>query len=65
MADSEKKTLHFNERGGLMDKTLGLDAGRSGVRILGRGKFSLRSLAVDARVKYPLLPFLNFINKIL
>ena len=37
-----------------MDKTLCLSAGRLGVRISGRGKCSIRSiaLAVDARVKY-------------
>ena len=33
-----------------MDKTLGLGTGRSGVRILGRGKCSLRTIAVNARV---------------
>ena len=32
-------------RGGLMDKTLGLSAGRSVVRIPGRGKCSLRTRA--------------------
>ena len=37
-----------------MDKALGLSAGRSGVRIPGRGKCSLRNIAVDTRVKYPL-----------
>ena len=37
-----------------MDKTLGLSAERSGVRIPGQGKCSLRTIAVDARVKYPL-----------
>ena len=38
-----------------MDKTFGLGAERSGVRIPGRGKCSLRTTAVDARAKYPLL----------
>ena len=37
-----------------MDKTLALSAGRSGVRIPGRGKCSLRTIAVDAKIKYPL-----------
>ena len=37
-----------------MDKTLGLSAGRSGVRIPGRGKCSLRTTAIDARVNYSL-----------
>ena len=37
-----------------MDKTLELSVGRSGVRIPGRGKSSLRTTAVDARVKYPI-----------
>ena len=41
-------------RNHLMDKTFGLSAGRSGVRIPGRGKYSLRTIAVDAIVKYPL-----------
>ena len=41
------------QHGGRMDKTLGLKAGRSGVRILGRGKCSVRTTAVDARVNYP------------
>ena len=53
------------QRGGLMDKTLGLSAGRSGVRIPGRGKCSLRTIAVDARVNYPLylLTFkINFLH---
>ena len=40
-----------------MDKTLGLSAGRSRVRIPGRGKCSLRTIEVDARVKYPLYLF--------
>ena len=40
------------QRGSLMDKTLVLSTGRSGVRIPGRGKCSLRTIAVDARVKY-------------
>ena len=42
------------QRGGQMDKTLGLSAGRSGIRIPGRGKCSLRTIAVDARVNYRL-----------
>ena len=37
-----------------MDKTVGLGAGRSGVRIVGRGESSLRNTAVDTGVKYPL-----------
>ena len=45
-----------------MDKSLGLSAGRSGVRILGRGKWSLRTTAVDARVKYPLFKSENLLN---
>ena len=43
-----------NHFGGLMDKTFGLSAGRSGVRTPVPGKCSLRTTAVDARVKYPL-----------
>ena len=38
----------------LIYKNLGLDAGRSGVRIPGRGKCSLKTTVVDARVNYPL-----------
>ena len=37
-----------------MVKTFGLGVGTSGVRIPGQGKCSLRTIAVDARVKYPL-----------
>ena len=37
-----------------MDKTLGLSGGKSGVRIPGRGKCSIRTIADDARVNYPL-----------
>ena len=44
----------YDQRGGLMDKSLGLCAGRSGVQIPGRGKCSLRTIAFDARVNYPL-----------
>ena len=39
-------------------KATGRGAGRSGVRIPGIGKFSLRTTAVDARVNYPLNLFL-------
>ena len=39
--------------GGRIDKTIGLNAGRSGVRIPSRGKCSLRTIAVDARVNFP------------
>ena len=46
------QSWHFNQRGALVDKTLGLSAGRSGVRIPSRGKCSLRTTAVDARVNY-------------
>ena len=42
--------LHSYQRGGLMDKTLELSAGRSTIRNPGRGKFSLRTTAVDASV---------------
>ena len=41
-------------------KILGLSAGRSGVRIPGRGKYSLRTTAVDARVNYPLYLFTKY-----
>ena len=41
-----------HQRCGLMDKTLGIRAVRSRFRIPGRGKSSLRTIAVDARVKY-------------
>ena len=46
----------LNQCDGLMDKdkALGLSAGRSGVRILSRGKCSLKTIAVDASVSYPL-----------
>ena len=37
-----------------MIKPSRLNAGISGVRIPGRGKCSLKTTAVDARVKYPL-----------
>ena len=37
-----------------MDKTLDKTAGRSGVRIPGRGKGSQRTTAVDPRVNDPL-----------
>ena len=42
--------------GGLMDKTMGLGV-RWGikVRILGRGECSVRTIPVDARVKYSLI----------
>ena len=43
-----------HQRGGRMDKSFGLNAGRSGVRIPGWSKCSLRTIAVDAKVKYPL-----------
>ena len=43
-----------NQRGGLMDKTFGLSGGRSVVRIPSRDKFSLKTIPVDARVKYSL-----------
>ena len=43
-----------NQRDGRTDKTFGFNAGRSGVQIPGRGKRSLRTIAADARVKYPL-----------
>ena len=33
-----------------MDKTFGLSAGKSEVRIPGRGKYLLRTTAVDARI---------------
>ena len=36
-----------------MDKTLGLSTERSGVRIPDRGKWSLITIAVEARVNYP------------
>ena len=45
-----------DQRGGQMDTTLGLSAGRSGVRIPGRGRCLLGTTPVDARVNYPLLP---------
>ena len=41
-----------------MDNTLELSAGRSRVQILGRGKYSFRTIAVDARVKYPFYIYL-------
>ena len=44
----------YNQRSAIIDKTLGLSAGRSGVRIPGRGKCSLRTISVEARVNYPL-----------
>ena len=44
----------INQRSDLMKKTMELIAGRSGVKTPGRGKFSLRTIAVDARISYPL-----------
>ena len=41
--------------GCLMDNTFGLSAGRSRVQIPGRSKYSLRTIAVDAKVNYPIL----------
>ena len=35
-----------------MDKTFEINAGRSGVRIPGRSKCSLRTIAVDSRINY-------------
>ena len=56
--------------GGILDKTLGICTGRSGVRIPGRGKCSLRTIAVDARVNYPLylstlntMPTVSIVNR--
>ena len=46
--------IAIDKRDGLVDKTFGLSAGRSWVRILGRGKCSLRTTAVDAGVNYRL-----------
>ena len=50
----------FHTNGGLMAKTLALSVGRSGVRIPGRGKCSLRTTAIDMRVNYPLYLFSSF-----
>ena len=44
----------YNQPDGLLDKILGISAEKSGVRIPGRGKCSLRTKAVAARVNYPL-----------
>ena len=54
--DMARFKTKLNQCDGLMDKdkTLGLSAGRSGVRILSRGKCSLKTIAVDASVSYPL-----------
>ena len=41
--------IALNHRGDLIDKTLEIGAGRSGVRIPGRGKCSLITIPVDAR----------------
>ena len=38
-------------------KNLGISAGRLGYRIPGRGKCSLGTIAVEARVNYPLYLF--------
>ena len=46
--------MHFYQRGDLMDKTLRLSTKRSGVRNPGQGKCSLKTTAVDERVKYSL-----------
>ena len=46
--------IDFYHRGGRMDKTFALNAVRSGVRIPGQIKCSLRTTAVNAMVKYPL-----------
>ena len=53
-----------HQGGGLMDKTLGLNAGRSGVQIPGRGKFSLRTKAVDASVKYQLYFIFSWLSNV-
>ena len=50
--------FHYNnvmpqQRGGLMDRTFGLSAGRSRV-LPGQGKCSLRTMAVDAKVNQQL-----------
>ena len=51
-----------NQRGGLMQwkKPLSLSAGRSRVQILDRGKCSLRTIAVDAKINYPSYLFIPF-----
>ena len=49
--------MEVYQLGGLMDKTLGLSAGRSEVLIPVLGKCST---AVDARVNYPLYPYGSF-----
>ena len=49
-----KKKINREWKYNRMDETLELSAGRSGVWIPGRGKCSQRTVAVDARVKYPL-----------
>ena len=44
----------FRQRCGLMDNPFGLNVGRSGVQIPGRGKCLPRTITVYARVNYPL-----------
>ena len=56
-AEFDADTCFLNQRRRLMDTTLRLCAGRSGVRTPGWGKCSLRTTAVDARIKYPLYLF--------
>ena len=51
------ETRRRTQRGGQMDKTFGLNAGRSGVKIPCRGKCSLRTIA--ARVNNPLNPLIH------
>ena len=61
-AESSINRNNKNQRGGLMNKTLGLSAGRSGVykhidlmnKTFESLRCSLRTTAVDARIKYPL-----------
>ena len=54
MALTRYSASAVNQRCGRMDKTFGLNDVKSGVRIPGRAKFSIRTTAADARVKYPL-----------
>ena len=51
---TDRMIRHSHQRGGLMDKTFGVSAGRSVVQIPGWGKCSLRTTSVDARVNHPL-----------
>ena len=54
----------YNQHDGLLDKILGLSAERSGVRIPGRGKCSLRTTVVHTNVNYPLYLYISLYSRL-